>query len=249
MAFRIGLIVPSSNVTMETEIPAMLRRRSEAFTFHSSRTRMQRVTAEELARMDADGERCVAELADAACDAIAYACLIAVVAQGNGAHVGVERRLAAAAEEIGSRAPVVSSAGALVRGIAAMGASRVAIVAPYLRPHTDALVAYLGGFGIEVTDAVSLEVDDNLEVARIDPMSLIDLAAGLETSRADAVVLSACVQMPSLPAIPEAERRLELPVLSAATATAREVLAALGLDPVVPGAGHLLSGAVPASTA
>ena len=46
--FRVGLIVPSSNVTMETEIPAMLRAREaiepERFTFHSSRMRMKSVT-------------------------------------------------------------------------------------------------------------------------------------------------------------------------------------------------------------
>lgn len=44
--FRIGQIVPSSNTTMETEIPAILRAReamfAERFTFHSSRMRMQK---------------------------------------------------------------------------------------------------------------------------------------------------------------------------------------------------------------
>ncbi len=38
--FRIGQIVPSSNTTMETEIPAMLRAREalhpERFSFHST---------------------------------------------------------------------------------------------------------------------------------------------------------------------------------------------------------------------
>jgi maleate isomerase len=43
--FRIGQIVPSSNTTMETEVPAILRAREavlpdERFTFHSSRMRM-----------------------------------------------------------------------------------------------------------------------------------------------------------------------------------------------------------------
>ena len=37
--YRVGMIVPSSNTTMETEIPAMLRAREEIrperFTFHS----------------------------------------------------------------------------------------------------------------------------------------------------------------------------------------------------------------------
>ena len=51
--YRIGQIVPSSNTTMETEIPAILRGREaveqERFTFHSSRMRMKKVTKEELA--------------------------------------------------------------------------------------------------------------------------------------------------------------------------------------------------------
>ena len=57
---RIGQIVPSSNVTMETEIPAMLRAREailpERFTFHSSRMRMKKVTKEELAAMERASE-------------------------------------------------------------------------------------------------------------------------------------------------------------------------------------------------
>ena len=70
--FRIGQIVPSSNTTMETEIPAMLRAREairpERFTFHSSRMRMHKVTKEELVAMNKEGLRCAAELADARVD-------------------------------------------------------------------------------------------------------------------------------------------------------------------------------------
>ena len=66
---RIGQMVPSSNTTMETEIPAMLRAREathpERFTFHSSRMRMQKVTKEELEAMNREAVRCAAELADA----------------------------------------------------------------------------------------------------------------------------------------------------------------------------------------
>ena len=53
--FRLGLIVPSSNVTMETEIPALIRAREpeapgEHFTFHSSRMRMRQRHARGAAR-------------------------------------------------------------------------------------------------------------------------------------------------------------------------------------------------------
>lgn len=67
--YRIGQIVPSSNVTMETEIPAIFRSREtilpERFTFHSSRMRMKKVTKEELEAMDAMSLKCAQELSDA----------------------------------------------------------------------------------------------------------------------------------------------------------------------------------------
>ncbi len=84
--FRIGQVVPSSNTTMEVEIPAMLRVREqhlpERFTFHSARARMHRVTPEELAAMNRDGLRAAAELADARVDLLSTACLVAIMAQG-----------------------------------------------------------------------------------------------------------------------------------------------------------------------
>ena len=95
-AYRIGQIVPSSNTTMETEIPAILRAREivepERFTFHSSRMRMQKVTKEELAAMDADSDRCALELADARDDVLGYACLVAIMSMGKGYHRVSEHR-------------------------------------------------------------------------------------------------------------------------------------------------------------
>ena len=102
-AHRVGLIVPSSNTTMETEIPAMLHARAEirpeTFTFHSSRMRMQRVDPAALAAMDTESLRCAIELSDARVDVMAYACLVAIMAQGTGYHRESQRQLATAAVE------------------------------------------------------------------------------------------------------------------------------------------------------
>jgi maleate isomerase len=252
---RVGLIVPSSNVTMETEVPELLRRFAAesggggsdggsyggpAFTFHSSRAVLHKVDPESLRAMVADSQRCARELADARVDVVAYACLIAIMAEGPGAHESSEARLAATLAEAGCQAPVSSSAGALVRALERLGARRVAVVAPYMKPLTGVVCDYLAGYGVEVVASVSLEVPDNVEVGRLDPGRLVGHARSLELQGADAVVLSACVQMPSLAAIPAAEEALGLPVLSAATATAAEVLSLLGEKPVVEGAGAAL---------
>lgn len=243
---RIGQIVPSSNVTMETEIPAMLRAREailpERFTFHSSRMRMKKVTREELAAMDADSDRCALELSDAAVDVMGYACLVAIMSMGHGYHRVSQERLHGRTVENGNPAPVVTSAGALVEGLEALGAKRVAVVAPYMKPLTQMVVDYIENEGVAVQDSLALEIPDNLEVAAQDPANLLDHYQRLDLTGVDALVLSACVQMPSLPAIQQVEDRIGLPVVSAAVCTTFRMLKELGLEARVPGAGSLLSG-------
>lgn len=241
---RVGQIVPSSNTTMETEIPAILRRHAgeERFTFHSSRMRMKRVTKEELAAMDADSDRCALELSDARMDVIGYACLVAIMSMGKGFHRESQRRLGAVVEANSARAPVVTSAGALIDGLGVIGAKKVALITPYMKPLTQLVVDYIEAEGYEVEDSISLEIEDNLEVGRQDPMALVEISKRLRTNNVDAVILSACVQMPSLQAIAPVEARLGLPVISAAVSTAYKMLDSLGLEPVAPEAGALLSG-------
>jgi maleate isomerase len=245
-ALRIGQIVPSSNTTMETEVPALLRAREEIaperFTFHSSRMRMKKVTAEELARMDSDSDRCALELSDAKVDVLAYACLVAIMSLGHGYHRESSRRLGAVTADNGAAAPVVTSAGALVDGLAALGARRIAVVTPYMRPLTEMVVAYLENEGVEVVDSISLEISDNLAVGARDPLALVEVAERLDLDGVEAIVLSACVQMPSLAAIEQVEAAHGVPVLSASVATTYAILTALGLSTEVPGAGALLDG-------
>jgi maleate isomerase len=250
---RIGQIVPSSNITMETEIPAMLRAReavaSERFTFHSSRMRMRQVTKEELADMDAQAARCAVELADARVDVMGYACLVAIMSAGHGYHRIAEAKLSAAAAEADCPVCMVTSAGALLEGLRILGAKRIALIAPYHRSLTDLVVSYIEAEGITVHDRIALEVTDNLAVGRLEPLDLVEHAGRLKTRGCDAVVLSACVQMPSLAAVPIAERKLGLPTVTAATCTAHALLSALQLEPFVPDAGSLLSGRYPALAA
>src|SRR5437867_12873791 len=136
--YRIGQIVPSSNTTMETEIPAMLRAREavepERFTFHSSRMRMKKVTKEELEAMDADSGRCAVELVDARVDVLGYACLVAIMSMGKGYHCQSESKLHDITAKEGHPVPVVTSAGALIAGLKALNAKKVSLVAPYLKP-------------------------------------------------------------------------------------------------------------------
>lgn len=247
-AFRVGQIVPSSNITMETEIPAMLRGREtirpERFTFHSSRMRMKKVTQEELTAMDKDSLRCAREMSDANVDVMGYACLVAIMSQGLGYHRTSKSNLEGVIADERKDIPVVSSAGALIDGLNELGAKRVSLLMPYMKPLAKRVTDYVANEGFEIHDSLALEIEDNLEVAARDPMALVEDVKRLDTKGVDAVVLSCCVQMPSLPALAEVEDSLGIPVTSAAACTVRAMLKQMNLEPVAPAAGAVLTPAL-----
>jgi maleate isomerase len=135
---------------------------------------------------------------------------------------------------------VLSSAGALVGALTDMGATRVSLVMPYLKPLAEQVVAYIEAEGFEVADWRALEVADNSDVGCIPGDRVMQAAHSLDLTDVDVLVISCCVQMPSLDLVQKAEDELGLPVISAATAGAYAILRSSGLPVNIPGAGSLL---------
>lgn len=129
--------------------------------------------------------------------------------------------------------------GALIHGLRTLGARKISLLAPY--PLAAKVIDYIEHEGIGVVDSLCFEIPDNLEVGQRNPMQLLEDVRRLNTANVDVVVLSACVQMQSLPAIQSAERLLGLPVTSTAVCTARNMLDLLGLAPDVEGCGRMLT--------
>src|ERR1044072_875239 len=136
--------------------------------------------------MNAQRERCVDELADAGVDAPLCACLVAVMAQGAGEHERTEKAVVDQLSARGAHPAVLSSGGALVDGLRALDARRIALVTPYLRPLAEEVVAYLCAEGFDVVDWAALEVGDNAEVGCIPGDRVRAAARGLTLAKADA---------------------------------------------------------------
>lgn len=111
---------------------------------------------------------------------------------------------------------------------------------PYVPPLAAKVLAYLEAEGFEIADHRALGVADNTAVACIPGEQVLGAARELDLSDVDALVLSACVQMPSIDLIATAEAEFGVPVLSAATAGAYSLLKSLHLPANIPGAGRLL---------
>jgi uncharacterized cofD-like protein len=74
-----------------------------------------------------------------------------------------------------------------------------------MRPLTDKVVDYIEHQGIKVKESIALEIPDNLEVAAQNPLNLLHIYKQLDLTDVDVLVASACVQMPSLEAIADAD--------------------------------------------
>jgi maleate isomerase len=171
-----------------------------------------------------------------------YACLVAIMSMGRGYHCVSEVNLYEETVKNDAPAPVVTSAGALVKGLQAMGAKKLALIMPYMKPLAEKVVDYLQDQGFEILDYIALEIPDNLEVAAQNPLNLLEVAKKLDLTGVDVLVASACVQMPSLDAIDLLEQQSGIPVTSAAVCTTWEMLRKLNLDTRIPMGGRLLSG-------
>ena len=90
-------------------------------------------------------------------------------------------------------------------------------------------------------DSISLEINDNLAVGRHDPQERPRSPAHRHGT-IDALVLSACVQMPSLPAVQLIEDRVGIPVVSSSVSTTFMMLKKLGLKTLRPDSARSLSG-------
>jgi maleate isomerase len=138
-----------------------------------------------------------------------------------------ERRLRAAMERGGARRALTTS-GAMLAALRALGTGRVAVATPYDAALTERLEAFLGEAGIETTGVAYLGM--GADIWRVSDASVVELGERLPIDGADAVFIS-CTNLRTYDAIPVLERRLGLPVLSANLVTLWAALELLGVRP------------------
>jgi maleate isomerase len=175
--------------------------------------------AEALGDADALAAAC-REVAIADPGVTAYLCTSASFVGG----LAGEARLRAAMEAGGARRAMTTS-GAMLEALGALGVRRVAVATPYDAALTGRLVAFLDEAGIATTGVGYLGM--GADIWRVDAGSVRELAHAIPRERADAVFLS-CTNLPTYDVIPELEAELGLPVLSANLVTLWAALRELG---------------------
>jgi len=213
----IGLVVLATDHTIEYEWRKLLA--LDGVGFYESRiANSAEITPETLRKMDTliapgvavirPGERL---------DVVAFGCTSASMVLGE---ERVIERIREARPEVACTTPVTAARVALN----ALGASRIALLTPYVRTINESLREYLGSRGINVMRMGSFEHSDDNEVARIDAESM--RSAILRIGRHDDVdaVFVSCTSLRLADQVTSIERDLGKPVTSSNHAMAWHAL-------------------------
>ena len=228
---RIGLLVPSSNTTVE---PEFYRALPASVTLHTARLFLTEITPEAILKMVEDLEQQSRLLASAEVDVIVMGATAPSFLKG----AGYDREVMARIEKATGK-PATTTSTALLRALRFLDAKRIVLGSAY----TDKVNAIAQGFleanGLQVVAARGLGMVDNLAVGRLGPESAYELARDAARADADAVVL-ACTNWRSMDVIERLERELGKPVVSTTQVSVWDALRLIGYRGEISGYGRLL---------
>jgi maleate isomerase len=219
---RIGLLVPSSNTTMETEfwraVPA-------GVSVHSSRMKIVDTTIDGLEGMDRDLETALDLALTAGVGVICYGCTTGSLRGGN----DHERALVERIEKL-SGVPAVTTASAVVEQLRRSDIRSVAVATPYVEELNELERCFLENNGFRVVCIRGLGIRPNLEIGRRDPQIAYRLAKEviLEAPEADALFIS-CTNFPTLGILKRLRQELGRPVISSNQASLAAILEKTGI--------------------
>lgn len=236
---RIGMIVPSSNTNAEPDCQILT---PPGVTLHVTRSGGYDVNAipdsnemRRFVRQSLDQQ--LALLADARVDLIAYACTSATLSDGPQFDAEFCQEIE---DKSGCRA--VTTAGAVVEAIQALGVERVAFTSPYVEKLAAESVDYMNQCGINVVNRLDFERELNsLEQNALTPQDAFKMGLAVDHPDAEAIFIS-CTDYRALEALPALEQALGKPVICSNQALMYVCLKRLSLSCDNPLGGRLFCG-------
>lgn len=221
---RIGLIVPSSNTTME---PEFARYAPQDVSVHTTRLRLEEVSEAELERMAEGVEEAAMLLADAGVEIIAYGCTTGSLIKGRGYEKELEERIKKA---VGI--PAITTARAVLDALRERGLRKIAVFTPYTERINEKERDFLIDSGFEVCAIRSLGLTRNLEIGMQEPRVAYKLGSELmrQQPEADGLFIS-CTNFRTFEIISSLSQRVGRPVITSNQATLLCALREIGVPP------------------
>jgi len=217
---RVGLLVPSSNTTMEPEFYKMA---PEGVSVHTARMKLVNVTERDLLEMEKQAVSAAEKLKDAAVDLILYGCTSGSLIKGKDYDVRIAGELE---RQVGVKSITTSTA--VLKALEELDVSKLSVATPYVDDINEKEKRFLEENGFEVAKIEGLGLESNVEIGRRDPWVAYRLARKVYTSGVDAIFIS-CTNFRTVEVIDPLERDLGVPVVTSNQASMWFALRSLGV--------------------
>lgn len=209
-SYRMGLIVPSLNVTIEPEFNAVAPR---DISILATRLKLERGDAKSLEKMADRTEEACELLSSAEVDVVVYACTTGSLVRGLEWESRLVKRMKSK-----TSAKVTTTARAVVDALKDKNLKRVAVGTPYTEDLNKIERKFLETNGIEVTQIKGLECVKGEDLHSLGPRKTIELARAIDSAEAQGIFLS-CTDLKTVTVIEALERELRKPIISSNVAT------------------------------
>jgi maleate cis-trans isomerase len=230
--YRVGLLVPSSNTTVE---PEFYRALPDDVTLHCARMFLQQITIDSIERTAEDVERESRGLASADVDVVVLGATAPSFIKG----LGYDREMCARIEKACGK-PAVTTSSALIDALGALRIRRISLGSAYTDTVNGTCAKFLRGNEVEVVAIAGLGMEDNLAVGRLTSETAYEMGRSINRPESQAIVL-ACTNWRSLAIIDRLERDLGKPVLSTTQVSIWAALQKIGYAKPIHGYGRLLA--------
>lgn len=208
---RIGLLIPSTNTTMEVDFHRLA---PDGVSVHTARLKTQKeATIETLVKMEEETEEAAESVATAEVNVIVYGCTSGSFIKGPEWNKKMIKKL-----ESKTKLPVVTTAQAMIEALREMKMKKISVTTPYVKVTNDRLVTFLENHNFQVLDLKTFDMLDQFAHAQIEPSEIYSLAKKSDTPDSDGIFI-ACTQMRALDIIEALERDIKKPVITATQAS------------------------------
>lgn len=158
---RIGLIIPSSNTTMESEFSEFT---PNGVSLHTTRLPLENVTEQELTQMAENVEESANLVSHVQPDIIIFGCTTGSLIKGKGYDQELERRI-----ENSTGITAVSTAEAVLRVLRKDKIQKMVIVTPYTETINEKEKRFFEENGFDVEKMTALGLEKNKEIGQQTP--------------------------------------------------------------------------------
>lgn len=227
MRYKLGIIVPSWNTTMEYETQRMAQ---PGTSIHSMRIAHTADTEENVVWMGTQVPAAAQLLGHAKLDVICYGCTGGGVIKGPGYDQELTEQIKAATGITGTTTIV-----GVTDALRAFDAKRICVASPYEPWLNERLRDFLTRTGFDVLEVKGLGTQAH---ANVTPAQVEALVTSVDRPGAQAIFVS-CTNFGTLDVIEKLEQKLGKPIVTSNSASMWKMMRLAGDKRAVPGAGRL----------